>query len=134
MHTTAKHAKDAKELETLERKFWQSMVDEDTDTALSMMAEPSLMVSPHGAMQFDHAAYRKMAEQGSMVILSFELSDFQSYFPTEDLGIVTYKARQVVAPRGKNEGATQQMVDSSTWVRQSGAWRCVAHTETALAS
>ena len=29
----------------LEKKFWQSMVDEDTDTALAMLAEPSMMVS-----------------------------------------------------------------------------------------
>ena len=60
-----------KDLIALEKKFWQSMVDEDTDTALSMLDEPALMVSPHGAMQFDHAGYRRMAEQGTMVIKSF---------------------------------------------------------------
>ena len=59
----------------LEKKFWQSMVDEDTDTALAMLAEPSMMVSSHGAMQFDHDQYREMAEKGSMVIKSFKLSD-----------------------------------------------------------
>ena len=50
------------DLISLEKKFWQSMVDEDTDTALSMLDEPALMVSSHGAMQFDHAGYRRMAE------------------------------------------------------------------------
>ena len=59
---------DAKTLIALERKFWQSMVDQDTDTALGLLAEPALMVSAHGAMRFDHAGYRKMAEQGNMML------------------------------------------------------------------
>ena len=52
----------------LENKFWQSMVDQDSDTAVSLLNEPALMVSSHGAMKFDHAGYRKMADQGSMVL------------------------------------------------------------------
>jgi hypothetical protein len=60
-----------KTLVDLETKFWQSMVDQDTDAALALLTEPALMVSGHGAMKFDHAGYRKMAEQGSMVLTSF---------------------------------------------------------------
>ena len=45
-------------------------------------------------MKFDHAGYRRMAEQGPMVITSFELGDMEA------------------------------------WVRTSGGWRCVMHTET----
>ena len=44
----------------LEKKFWQSMVDQDADTAIDMLSEPALMVSSHGAMKFDHAGYRNM--------------------------------------------------------------------------
>jgi len=57
-----------KTLVELENKFWQSIVDQDADTATEMLCEPSLMVSTHGAMKFDHAAYRRMASQGSMVL------------------------------------------------------------------
>ena len=39
-----------KTLVDLETKFWQSMVDEDTDAALAMLTEPALMVSAHGSM------------------------------------------------------------------------------------
>jgi Domain of unknown function (DUF4440) len=73
----------SKTLIDLEKKFWQSMVDQDTDAALAMLSEPALMVSSHGAMKFDHAGYRKMAEQGSMVLTSFEFSDTQVVFPTK---------------------------------------------------
>lgn len=52
----------------LETKFWQSMVDHETDVALNLLCEPALMVSSHGAMKFDHAGYRKMADQGAMEV------------------------------------------------------------------
>lgn len=118
----------------LEKKFWQSMVDEDTDTALGMLAEPSLMVSSHGAMSFDHEQYREMAEKGSMVIKSFELSDMQVMHPSEDTAVLTYRVKQEMAQRGDGAKTTaQEMADSSVWMRQDdGEWRCVMHTETEL--
>ena len=116
----------------LERKFWQSMVDQDTDVAVDLLCEPSMMVSPHGAMKFDHAAYRKMADQGSMVVKSFEFSDMDVVFPNETTAIVSYHVRQALAPRGKGKdhATEQEMNDSSTWVKTSQGWRCAVHTET----
>ena len=118
------------ELIKLENKFWQSIVDNDTDTAVNLLDEPALMVSSHGAMQFDHQGYRKMAEQGSMTLKSFELSDMNVLFPDEDTAVLTYHAKQAMAQKGKPEQITQEMADSSVWMRKGGAWRCVMHTET----
>ncbi|NPC55678.1 nuclear transport factor 2 family protein [Caenimonas soli] len=120
----------SKTLIDLETKFWQSMVDQDTDAALEMLSEPALMVSSHGAMKFDHAGYRKMAEQGSMVLKSFELSDMEVVFPNETTAILTYHVKQGVAPRGKGESTAQEMNDTSTWVQNGARWQCVMHTET----
>jgi len=114
----------------LENRFWQSIVDQDTDTALQMLDEPSLMVSSHGAMQFDHAGYRKMAEHGAMTLKSFELSDMNVLFPDEDTAVLTYHVRQAMAQRGQSEEIRQEMADSSVWLRKGGQWRCVMHTET----
>lgn len=114
----------------LETRFWQSMVDNQTDVALKLLTEPALMVSAHGAMQFDHATYRKMAEQGPMVVTAFDFSDMQVLFPNDATAVVTYRVRQTVAPRGKTEGTEQTMLDSSTWVLDGTDWRCVVHTET----
>jgi hypothetical protein len=119
-----------KTLIDLEKKFWQSMVNQDTDTALAMLSEPSLMVSSQGAMKFDHAAYRQMAEHGNMVITSFELSDVEVVFPNDATAIVTYRVKQGVAPRGESRATQQVMNDSSTWVKNGGGWQCVMHTET----
>lgn len=121
------------QLVALEKRFWQSMVDEDTATATAMLDEPALMVSGHGAFEFDHAGYRKMATQDSTVLKAFELGDIKVMFATDDVAVLTYKVRQTIAPRRDTGSTTKQMHDSSTWVRKHGAWRCVMHTETPAA-
>jgi hypothetical protein len=120
----------SKTLIELEKKFWQSMVDQDTDTALQMLDEPALMVSSHGAMKFDHAGYRKMAEQGTMVLTSYDLTDVEVVFPNDTTAILTYRVRQGMAQRDKPGTMTQEMNDTSTWIRRGDRWQCVMHTET----
>ena len=118
-------------IKDLEQKFWQSIAEQDTDTAVSMLTEPALMVSSHGAMKFNHEDYRRMATQGPMVLKSFELSDMQVVFPNETTAVLTYHARQTMVERGRTHGGTTQDVnDTSTWVQMDGEWKCAAHTET----
>jgi len=117
----------------LEKRFWQSMVDEDTDAAVALLDEPALMVSAHGTIQFDHGQYRHMAEQGKHVVRNFSFDDMQVLFPNEDTAVLTYSVRQAVAERGSEEVVEQRMADSSVWTRKDGSgWRCVMHTETPL--
>ena len=128
-------ATSAKTLIELETKFWQSMVDQDAEAALQLLHNPSQMASSHGAMKFDHAGYRKMAEQGAMVVTSFELSHVEVVFPTETTAVLTYQVKQTVAKRegGKSsESSTQNMSDTSTWVHAGKRWQCVLHTESEM--
>jgi hypothetical protein len=114
----------------LETKFWQAIVDQDPDTATELLTEPALMVSPHGAMKFDHAGYRQMAEKGSMVLTEYQLSDMEVVFPNETTAVLTYHVKQKLVPRGKTDGELQEMNDTSTWIKLDGRWQCVMHTET----
>jgi hypothetical protein len=124
----------SKTLIDLETKFWRSMVDQDTDTATSLLDEPALMVSAHGSMKFDHAGYRKMAEQGTTVLTSFELSDVEVVFPNDTTAVLSYHVKQAVADQGQAKSRTQEMADTSTWVQsEEGKWKCVMHTETPIA-
>ena len=120
----------AKEIVDLERKFWQAIVEQDAYTAIDMLCEPALMVSSHGAMKFDHDGYRKMAEQGSLVLTSFEFSNLQIVFPNENTAVLTYHVRQKLKPRATGNAMTQEMNDTSTWIRTLDGWKCVVHTET----
>jgi hypothetical protein len=116
----------------LETKFWQSMVDQDAGAALQLLHDPSQMASSHGAMKFDHAAYRKMAEQGAMVVTSFELSNVEVVFPDETTAVLTYQVKQTVAARRGGQSSTQDMSDTSTWVHINKRWQCVLHTESEM--
>lgn len=106
------------------------MVDEDTDAALELLSEPALMVSAHGSMKFDHEGYRKMADQGSMTVTSFEFSDMDVVFPNDNTAILMYHVKQGVATRGNGSSTVQEMNDTSTWIQAGKLWKCVMHTET----
>ena len=122
----------AKSLVALETRFWQALVGQDADAATELLCEPAIMVSAHGAMQFDHAGYRKMVDQGRMVVTSFAFDDMQVMFPNDTTAILTYHVTQGVASRGKTKAKLQEMTDSSTWIQQAGKWKCVMHTETPM--
>ena len=108
------------------------MVDQDADAALQLLHDPSQMASSHGAMKFDHAGYRKMAEQGAMVVTSFELSHVEVEFPTETTAVLTYQVKQTVAMREGGKSSTQNMSDTSTWIHAGKRWQCVLHTESEM--
>jgi hypothetical protein len=116
----------------LEKRFWQSMIDNDTDVGVEMLAEPSLLVNAHGTMKFDHTTFRRMADSGAMQLESYQLSDVEVLFPNADTAVATYRVKQIVRNKGETKGTPQEMADSSTWVRRDGEWRCVMHTETPL--
>ena len=115
------------EIERLEHAFWQSLVDREPAVATDMLTEPALMVSGHGAMQFDHAGYQKMASDDRYRLVDFELADMDVMFPRPDVAVATYRAKQSVEMDGKQ--VQQEVVDSSTWLRMHEGWKCVAHTE-----
>jgi hypothetical protein len=123
-----------KDVIELEKRFWRSLVEEDADTAVSLLTEPALMVSPMGVMTFDHDRYRQMATQGSMTVKDYQLSDMEVVFPSEDVAMLTYKVRQTLVERGKAGDVTQEMTDTSTWIRHDGSWLCAMHTETPVAA
>ena len=122
----------AKTLIDLETKFWQSMVDQDTDTALQLLHDPAQMATAHGAMKFDYAGYRKMAEQDVMVVTDFALSKVEVVFPHETTAVLTYQVKQTVAARDGGKSTTQNMSDTSTWIHLDTRWQCVLHTESEM--
>jgi len=111
------------------------MVDQDTDSALQLLHDPAMMATAHGAMKFDHAGYRKMAEQGSMVVSAFALSDMEVMLASETTALMTYRVKQTVAAREgdkSGKGTVQEMSDTSTWVYVDKRWQCVLHTESQM--
>lgn len=115
------------EIERLERAFWQSLVERDAEAARAMLAPEALMVSSHGTLRFDPAQYEKMLLDPKHGLLEYTLSDMDVLFAGDDVAIATYRAHQAMQMDGRR--MEQEVVDSSTWVRMDGGWKCVAHTE-----
>jgi len=115
------------EIERLERAFWQSLVERDAEAARAMLAPEALMVSSHGTLRFDPAQYEKMLLDPKHGLLEYTLSDMDVLFAGDDVAIATYRAHQAMQVDGRR--MEQEVVDSSTWVRMDGGWKCVAHTE-----
>jgi hypothetical protein len=115
------------EIERLERAFWQSMVHQQPNVATAMITEPALMVSGHGPMSFDHVEYTRMANNEQHRLVEYSLSDMDVLFPTDAVAIATYRAHQKMEMDGKP--LEFDSVDSSTWVKVDGGWKCAAHTE-----
>jgi hypothetical protein len=62
-------------------------------------------------------------------VKAFEFSDVELVFPNESTGILSYRVKQRVAPRGKGGTAEQEMNDTSPWIKTDRGWRWAMHTE-----
>lgn len=116
------------EIMALEHKFWQSMMDMDIDTAVSLLDEQSTAASARGIHYFDPAEYKAMALSGDARITSFEFFDERVIFPISDVAIASYKAKQSFTMGGKSHDMV--VYDTTVWVKKGGKWVASAHTET----
>jgi hypothetical protein len=119
------------EIERLEQAFWKSMLESKPEVATSMLTEPALMVSGHGANKFDHAGYMKMARDDRFKLVDYDISKMDVTFPREDVAVASYQVSQKVEMEGKT--IEMDVFDTSTWVKIGGDWRCAMHTECPVA-
>ena len=118
------------EITALENKFWQSMIDKDTDEATGLVSEPCLVTGAQGVGRIDRKSFAKMMETGSWQLHAFELSDVKVESVTDDVAVIAYKVREDLTVDGKK--LTLDAADASTWVRGAEGWTCALHTESVL--
>ena len=120
----------SREILELEKTFWQTMVDDEPDKAMAMIADECLITGPMGTMRSDPEDYKRMTEQGEWDLDRFEFSDVDVIFPVEDTAIIAYKVHQTGTMKGQKMDLN--CADSSTWVREDGEWKCALHTESII--
>jgi hypothetical protein len=64
--------------------------------------------------------------------VDYRFSDMDVIFPKDDVAIATYRVNQKVEMQGKP--VEKDVYDTSTWIKVGDQWRCVAHTESELAT
>jgi hypothetical protein len=124
--------KDEKTIIALENKFWQTMVDKDTDASVAMLADKSIVTGSQGLALLTHDDYRGMAAQGERLwtLKSFKLDDVKVTFPADDVAVIAYKVTEEMEVEGKP--VTLKAADATTWVRKGSKWLAALHTESVL--
>jgi hypothetical protein len=114
----------------LETRFWQSMVDKDPETAMTMIHEKCLITGPMGTMQVGPKKYGEMTREGTWELDRFEFSDVNVVCPNDETAVIAYKVHQTGSM--KDQPMDLNCADSSTWVRDGSAWKVVLHTESII--
>jgi hypothetical protein len=114
----------------LETRFWQSMVDKDPDTAMALIADQCLITGPMGTMQITPKKYGEMTREGQWTLDRFEFTDVNVVQPSDDTAVIAYQVHQTGMM--KDQRMDLHCADSTTWVREGKAWKCVLHTETVM--
>jgi hypothetical protein len=117
-----------RELVQLERQFWHALQEGDVDKALELTDFPCIVTGPQGIGRVDEQAFQVMMKKSPYSIERFKLGDpVEVRLLNENAAIVAYKVHEEITLEGKP--LTLEAVDSSTWVRRDGKWRCAHHTE-----
>ncbi|WP_274626209.1 nuclear transport factor 2 family protein [Arvimicrobium flavum] len=112
----------------LEKKFWDTMISKDVGAATGMMAKNSIIIGPQGISEISRSDFAKLMEESKWTLDSYDFSDVQVLFPTEDTAVIGYRVKQ----KGTMDGKPYSMeaADASTWTRDGESWHCALHTET----
>jgi hypothetical protein len=123
---------DEQKIVDLEKKFWRTMVERNTEASVAMLPEKSIVAGAQGAAVLTHDDYRGMAKQGESLwrLNSFQLDDVNVVFPTEDVAVIAYTVTEELEVEG--QPLTLKAADATTWVRQNGEWLAALHTESVL--
>lgn len=115
------------EIVALERQYWQAIQDQDIDTLTRLTDHPCIVAGAQGVASIGEEMFRKMMQDTSWKLNSFEVSNVQARQLRDDVVIVAYKVREVLTVDGKQ--LTLDASDASTWIRRDGQWACALHTE-----
>ena len=107
----------AREIVKLEEAFWQTMVDDDPDKAMEMIADQCLITGPMGTMRSDPADYKRMAEQGDWELDRFEFSDVEVIVPVASRMMNGHRAVSPAKQRATVCGAPTVAIAPLIWIR-----------------
>lgn len=116
----------------LETKFWQAIVDSDTEAAVSLLTGKSVVTGAQGLGLLSKDDYRRMASEAGdrYVLKSFKFGDVKVTFPAADVAVIAYKVDMDMDVEG--EALKLEAADTTTWVKKDNDWLAAAHTEALL--
>jgi hypothetical protein len=117
-----------KELLGLERAFWEALTRKDATAATRLTDFPCIVTGPQGVGSLDEQTFANMVKRAPYSIEHVYFGDDAKVRVLgDDVAILAYNVREELTVDGKP--VTLRAVDSSTWIRRNGQWRCALHTE-----
>lgn len=117
----------SRELFALEQKFWNAIKDRDAASAVALSDDPCVVVGAQGIGEVDKATLAGMLTNAPYQLKEFSFDDFHVRRVTDEVAVVTYKVSEDLVVDGQD--VDLKAFESSVWVRRSGQWVCVVHTE-----
>ena len=121
------NAQITRELFDLERRYWQALKDGDAITAAELTDDSFIVAGAQGVARFGREAVGSMIGQATYQLNDFQLSDEVAEMLDENVAVIAYKAHEDLVVN--DAPVSLDVLESSTWVRRDGQWRCAAHAE-----
>lgn len=116
------------ELLSLERRYWQALLDQDENAALNLTDDPCIVAGAQGIASLDRRTMADMLKQGTWKLESFKIDpDVKLRMIGDDVALLAYTVHEELTVDGNP--VKLQAADASTWVRRDGRWVCALHTE-----
>jgi hypothetical protein len=120
-----------KELATIETALWKAWKEGDAAPFQEHLAATTMQIGEWG-MSDDRAMIIANASAGVCDVGEYEFEDWKVHRVSEDVAILTYEAEQDASCEG--EALAKEILVSSTYVREGGAWKVASYQETAAGS
>jgi hypothetical protein len=120
----------ADEILTLEKRFWQTMIDKDAKGGADMIADACVVTGAQGVASVDRKQFIKLMETGTWELRKYEFSDVKVERVADNVAVIAYKVHEDLLVDGKP--LVLEAADASTWVKGADGWKCALHTESVL--
>ena len=119
----SKSASNEKAITDLEKSAWESYKNKQADAFRKLMSKDYYGTYAEGIKNLD----REVADMAKTDLGEYSLADMKVVFPSADVAVVTYKTTMQQTSEGKDMSGTYN--SASVWVKKSGKWLEVLHTE-----
>lgn len=116
-----------REILSLEREYWQSMITKDPEVATRLTADRSIVVGAQGVGMVSKQEIGSMVKSDKWKLKNYEFRDIKFNATDEKTAVIAYTVKEDLEVDGKQ--LTLEANDASVWSRRNGTWECVLHTE-----
>ena len=103
-----------------EKAVWNAFNARDVEAVKKLISTDVITVYPDGIYNFQ----QRIDGISKMTMTSFALSDFNISTPSDNVAIVSYKAKV-----GNKDGSSSDLNCATVWNLKNGEWKAVFHSD-----